>query len=145
MDSLLNQEKVLSLKSKCIEFLLAYQQRNVDRMLACCSLDGSIDFTPLGDQGKGKIHVLGKTIWTGLIDAFPDIDNTLDAAIAEGADQVRCQVLINGTQAKEFAGIPSLGKRFDSDHIFVFRLGEDQKIQSISVNWDHSDFQRQLS
>lgn len=145
MNIIQNDQKAISLKNKCVEFLFAYQQRNVDRMLRCCAMDGDIDFTPLGEQGKGKIHVLGKAIWTGLIDAFPDIDNTLDAAVADGEDQVRCQVLISGTQQKEFAGIPSAGMHFDSDHIFIFRIGPDQLIESIQITWDHADFTKQLS
>lgn len=145
MESVVKKDQALSLKNVCVQFLFAYQQRNVDKMLSYCSPEGEIHFLPLGESGKGKIHELGKAIWTALIDAFPDIDNTLDAAIAEGEDQVRCQVVIRGTQQKEFAGIPSIGKRFDSDHIFIFKVGQDQKIKSLSISWDHSDFQRQLS
>lgn len=145
MDNAVNKDRGLSLQSKCVEFLFAYQQRNVDRMLSCCSPDGDIDFTPLGESGKGKIYTLGKGLWTALIDAFPDIDNTIDAAVAEDEQTVRCQVVIRGTQSKPFAGIPSRGKPFDSDHIFVFRIGDDQKINAITISWDHDDFQRQLS
>ncbi|HEX2607255.1 MAG TPA: hypothetical protein VHK91_07745, partial [Flavisolibacter sp.] len=72
------------------------------------------------------------------------IDNTLDAAIAEDEQTVRCQVMIRGTQAKDFAGILNKGKHFDSDHIFIFRLNEDNKICHISVEWNHEDFKRQL-
>jgi ketosteroid isomerase-like protein len=125
--------------------MFAYQQRNVERMLASCDPDGEVHFLPLGDAGKGKIGELGKNLWTLLIDCFPDIDNTLDAAVAEEHHTVRCQVVIRGTQAKDFAGIENKGKHFDSDHIFVFKLNDEQKINSITVSWDHADFQRQLS
>ncbi len=135
----------LSLKNTCVEFMFAYQQRNVERMLGFCHKDGVVHFTPLGESGKGLIHELGKNIWSALIDSFPDIDNTLDAAVAEDDETVRCQVVIRGTQVKDFAGIISNGKHFDSDHIFIFRLGADQLIRSITVTWDHSDFQKQLS
>lgn len=145
MNNLVSTEKELSLRSKCVEFLFAYQQKNVERMLNCCSPDGDIDFTPLGDQGKGKIHVLGKAMWTGLIEAFPDIDNTLDAAVAEDEKTVRCQVVIRGKQAKDFAGITCKDKSFDSGHIFVFKIGDDDMINSITVTWDHADLQKQLS
>lgn len=114
-------------------------------MLSLCQIEGVVNFTPLGEAGKGLIHELGRNIWTALIDSFPDIDNTLDAAVAEDGQTVRCQVVIRGTQVKEFAGIISKGKHFDSDHIFIFRIGEDQKISSITITWDHDDFQKQLS
>lgn len=125
--------------------MFAYQQKSVERMLALCDPEGTVNFVPLGKQGKGTIGELGKGIWTALIDCFPDIDNTLDAAVAEEDQTVRCQVVIRGTQAKDFAGIPNKGKQFDSDHIFIFHLNEAGKINHIRVEWNHADFQRQLS
>ena len=139
------QQSELSLKNACVSFMFAYQQRNVEKMLSFCNPDGEIFFKPLGEGGKGKIGELGRAIWTELIDSFPDIDNTVDAAIAEDGDAVRCQVVIRGTQAKDFADISNKGKHFDSDHIFIFRLNERGKIDRIEIEWDHADFKRQLS
>jgi len=145
MDTLVNQQHELSLKNACVQFMFAYQQRNVDKMLSFCNPEGEIHFLPLGENGKGKIGQLGKALWTSLIDCFPDIDNTLDAAVAEEENTVRCQVVIRGTQEKDFAGIPNKGKHFDSAHIFIFHLNQQNKIDSIRVSWDHADFQKQLS
>jgi len=138
------QQQELSLKNACVSFMFAYQQRNVNKMLSFCDPKGEIFFKPLGDAGKGTIGELGKGLWTMLIDCFPDIDNTVDAAIAEEGDVIRCQVVIRGTQAKDFAGIVNKGNSFDSDHIFIFRLNSAGKIDRIEVSWDHEDFQRQL-
>lgn len=144
METLVKQQKELSLKNACIQFMFSYQQRSVEKMLDCCDVDGAVFFEPLGEAGKGKIGELGKAIWSGLIECFPDIDNTLDAAVAEDDDTVRCQVVIRGTQAADFAGITNKGRHFDSDHIFIFHLNPENKIDSIHINWDHADFQRQL-
>ena len=144
METTIQQQHALSLKNACVEFMFAYQQRNVDKMLEFCSHTGEIQFLPLGKDGTGKIHELGKGLWTALIDCFPDIDNTIDAAVAEEEDTVRCQVVIKGIQAKDFADIPSKGKYFESDHIFIFHLDNNNKIDNISVSWDHADFKRQL-
>ena len=144
METLVQQQRKLSLKNACVEFMFAYQQRNVEKMLSFCDKNGTIDFQSLGESGKGKIHELGKGIWSALIDCFPDIDNTLDAAIAEDEETVRCQVVIRGTQQKDFAGIPSKGLRFDSDHIFIFHLNTADKIDDIKISWNHADFKRQL-
>src|SRR5215831_15834664 len=129
----IEQQKELSLKNACVSFMFAYQQRNVDKMLSFCDASGDVIFKPLGEQGKGKIVELGKAIWTLLIDCFPDLDNTVDAAIAEDGESVRCQVMIRGTQAKDFAGIINRGKQFDSDHIFIFRLNPSGKINRIEI------------
>ena len=141
----IEQQKQLSLKNACVSFMFAYQQRNVEKMLSFCDQGGTIYFKPLGDSGKGKIYELGRSLWTSLIDSFPNLDNTVDAAIAEDGDRVRCQVVISGTQTKDFAGIVSKGKHFDSDHIFIFRLNPAGKIDNIEIEWDHADFQRQLN
>ena len=141
----IEQQKELSLKNACVSFMFAYQQRNVEKMLSFCDQGGTIYFKPLGDSGKGKIYELGRSLWTSLIDSFPNLDNTVDAAIAEDGDRVRCQVVISGTQTKDFAGIVSKGKHFDSDHIFIFRLNPAGKIDNIEIEWDHADFQRQLN
>lgn len=140
----LEQQQVLSLKNACVEFMFAYQQKNIDKMMRLCDPDGLVHFTPLGDAGKGKIGELGKGIWSALTDCFPDLDNTLDAAVAEDENTVRCQVVIRGTQAKDFADIPSKGLHFDSDHIFIFHLNDENKIDDIDITWDHADFKRQL-
>jgi len=144
METAIQQQHQLSLKNACVNFMFAYQQRNVDKMLGFCAPEGDIFFKPLGDSGKGKIYELGKGLWTSLIDSFPDLDNTVDAAIAEDGERIRCQVVISGTQAKDFAGIVNKGKHFDSDHIFIFRLNPAGKIENIEIEWDHEDFKRQL-
>jgi len=98
----------------------------------------------LGDAGKGKIGELGKAVWSSLIDCFPDIDNTLDATIAEAGDIIRCQVVISGTQTKDFADIPNKGFRFESDHIFIFHLNDKNRIDEIRISWNHADLKKQL-
>src|SRR5690242_2136113 len=143
MDTLVQQQQQLSIKNKCVEFMFAYQQKNLEKMLSFCDPDGTVEFLPLGEAGRGKIGELGRAIWGGLLECFPDIDNTLDAAIAEDENTVRCQVVIRGTQAKDFADIKNMGKHFDSDHIFVFHLNDNNKIDHITIEWNHEDFKRQ--
>ena len=144
MQMVSTEQKQLSLKNTAVQFMFAYQQKSVDKMLSLCDPQGTVNFVPLGEGGSGTIGDLGKGIWTALIDCFPDIDNTLDAAIAEDDQTVRCQVVIRGTQAKDFAGITNKGQHFDSDHIFIFHLNEAGKVDRIQVEWNHADFQRQL-
>ena len=145
MTSIIHEQKVLSIKNACVEFMFAYQQRNVEKMLSFCDPDGTVFFEPLGKDGQGKIYELGKAIWTGLIESFPNLDNTLDAAAATDENTVQCQVIIRGTQSKDFADIPNEGQSFDSDHIFIFRLSSGNKIEHIHINWNHDDFKKQLA
>lgn len=133
----------LTRKGTCIEFFSAYQEMDIDRMMGLCNPQGQVWFEPLGEAGKGTIGELGRNLWLLLMDCFPDLDNTVDSATVDG-DSIVCKVTIFGTQQKEFAGIPSKGLRFDSDHIFIFRFSPEDKIESITLNWDHQSFVRQL-
>ena len=144
MTTTIEQQQTLSIKNACVEFMFAYQQKNIDKMLSLCDVDGIVEFASLGEAGTGKIGELGRGIWTALTDCFPDIDNTLDAAVAEDENTVRCQVVIRGTQTKDFADIKNKGKHFDSDHIFIFRFNDDNIIEHITVTWDHEDLKKQL-
>lgn len=135
----------LSLRNSCLGFLMAYEQRNVEKMLTYCHPDGKVHFTPLGDAGAGRIHELGKGLWSALIASFPNLENTVTEVVNDPDGQVTCQVIIRGTQQAEFAGIPSTGKDFESDHIFIFRLNGDSLISEVSITWDHADFQQQLT
>lgn len=137
---------VLSKKGSCIEFFSAYQDMELDRMIGLCNPEGDVHFVPLGEAGKGKIGEFGRNLWAALMDAFPDLDNTvISTGLDENSNSVSCNVSIFGTQKKEFAGIPPKGNRFESDHIFIFRFNEAEKIDNISINWNHDSLVEQLS
>ena len=140
----IHKNKQLDIKGSAIGFLFTYSQRDVEKMLALSHQEGSVWFKPLGDGGRGTIGGLGKGLWSSLIDCFPDLDNMVNSAVLESDGSVRCLVDISGTQAKDFAGIPSKGKRFVSEHVFIFRHGADGLIEWIEIEWDHEGFQRQL-
>lgn len=136
----------LSKKGTCIEFFSAYQDFDLERMLSLCDPEGIVFFEPLGETFKGSIHALGKNVWAGLMEAFPNLDNTVKNQVYdEHQNTVTCLVTIFGKQEKEFAGIPNKGKDLDSDHIFIFRFNENCKITDINVQWDHNRFVAQLS
>jgi hypothetical protein len=136
----------LSKKGTCIEFFSAYQEHDIDRMIQLCDAEGAVHFEPLGEAGKGKIGEFGKNLWLALMGAFPNLDNTvMNTNLDESTNSVSCTVSIFGTQENEFAGIPSRGNRFESDHIFVFRFNDQQKIDRVNIRWDHERFVQQLT
>ena len=135
----------LDLKSSAIGFVFAYAEQDMARMMDLCDTEGEVWFMPLGEDGRGKIGELGKGLWTTLMDCFPDLCNTVDSAALDRDGQVRCLVTISGKQAKDFAGIASKGKVFNSEHIFIFHHNSAGKIDRIHIKWDHADFTKQLS
>ncbi|MGA0557637.1 ester cyclase [Larkinella sp. VNQ87] len=133
----------LTRKGTSIEFFSAYQERDIERMMALFDPNGAFWLMPLGPEPQGTIGELGRNFWTGVMAAFLDIDNTVDKVTADG-DRIVCNVVLFGTQAADFAGIPNKGLRFNSDHIFIFHFNEDDKIASVAIDWDHARFQQQL-
>ena len=137
---------ILAKKGTCIEFFSAYQDMDVDRMLGLCDTNGTVSFVPLGADYTGKLNEVGKGVWAALMDAFPDLDNTVkDQQYDETTDAVTCHVVIFGKQEKEFAGLPPKGNSFDSEHIFIFKFNEEGKIADLKVIWDHDSFVNQLT
>lgn len=139
-----SQQNLQIWKNICVEFMSAYQDQQVDQMISLCGPESTVWFKPLGDQGKGKIHEFGRSLWTALIESFPDIDNTVHSISSENG-MIRCIVSIRGTQEKDFAGIANKGSSFDSEHIFIFQLDDLHKIRHLDIDWDHADFVKQLS
>lgn len=133
----------LTRKGTCVEFFSAYQDHDYNRMVGLFLPEAKVSFVPLGENGNGLVSELGKNLWALLMDCFPDIDNTIDTFEVEG-DTIVCKVVIFGTQAKDFAGIPSKGLRFDSDHIIIFTFDAQDRITSITIDWDHQSFSSQL-
>lgn len=139
-----NQE-ILFKKGICIEFFSAYRDMEQDRMQELCLLEGKVSFIPLGSRYSGKIKEVGIGFWSALMDSFPDLDNTvIDQQYNQAKNEVTCTVEIFGTQEKDFAGLPSKGKFFVSEHIFLFWFNEKDKIREIKVFWDHEHFVEQL-
>jgi len=146
--SIQQQERVdvLAKKGTCIEFFSAYQDMDVNRMLALCDPKGTIAFVPLGTDYSGKITEVGKAVWSALMDSFPNLDNTVKVQqYDEGSDAVSCKVVIFGKQEKEFAGMSSKGNDFNSEHIFIFKFNNAGKIVDLQISWDHENFVNQLA
>jgi hypothetical protein len=134
----------LTRKGTCIEFFSAYQELDTERMIGLATPDATVWFEPLGEGGKGLFQEFGKNVWSLLIDCFPDLDNTVDSMYSED-ELIICKVAIFGTQEKDFLGLPSKGLKFNSDHIFVFRFDENDKIIDLKINWNHEGFVAQLT
>lgn len=130
-------------KGACLAFFSAYQDMDTARMIQLATPDATVHFQPMGDDGRGSFWEFGKGVWQLLMDCFPDLDNTVDSLTAEG-DTVTAHVTIFGTQAQDFLGITNKGLRFNSDHVFVFRFDEADRITHLDITWDHASFSQQL-
>jgi ketosteroid isomerase-like protein len=132
-------------------FFDAYREHDVERMVGLCDdIAGyrSVPFELWRKQrvirGDGKVGTIGKILWTGLIAAFPDLTNEVTKIISSNDGRVAAEVVISGTQAKDWGSIRSRGRSFRSPHLFVFHINGDQKIAGITSYSDNASVRVQL-
>jgi steroid delta-isomerase-like uncharacterized protein len=124
-------------------FFAAYNAHDVERMVAACGEDAELRYVPMGSQGRGNARELGKSIWSGLIDAFPDLAVTVESIFGDERN-VAAEVVIGGTQQKDFLQIRSQGRHYDLPHAFLLQTNERSLITRITCYWDNASFYRQL-
>lgn len=124
-------------------FFAAYNAHQVDKMVAACSEDARLRYVPMGDQGQGKARQLGKTIWSSLIAAFPDLHVTVQSLFGDER-HAAAEVVIGGTQQKDFFQIPNQGKHYELPHAFLVEIDAKGQIAGITCYWDNASFYAQL-
>ena len=75
-----------------------------------------------------------KQIATGTVQAFPDLEMTVEHMISEG-DVVAVRVSAAGTHRGEFRGIAPTGRRWEATASAWYQV-RDGKISYFWVNWD---------
>jgi ketosteroid isomerase-like protein len=133
------------------EFFGRYRDHDVNGMADLCSINADFSYVPVelwGKQrvlrGDGKVATIGKPLWTGLISAFPDLTNTVHTMTANDDGDVVAEVDIAGTQQLAWALIRPAGQHYREPHLFIFHVGEDLLIDSVTAYWDDASMSQQL-
>lgn len=123
-------------------FFEAYNRHDVDKMVQVCSESAELRYIPMEKQGQGRAREVGKKIWSGLIDPFPDLHVTPSFIFGDERNAA-AEVTIGGTQRKDFLDIPNQGKHYELPHAFILAI-DDGLISSIRCYWDNLSFYSQL-
>jgi ketosteroid isomerase-like protein len=133
------------------EFFARYRAHDVDAMTDLCSINADLCYVPVelwGKQrvlrGDGKVGTVGKPLWTGLIASFPDLSLTEQAITGNDDGDVVAQADIEGTQERAWGLITPAGKHYREPHLFVFHVGPDLLIDSITAYWNDAGISQQL-
>jgi ketosteroid isomerase-like protein len=133
------------------DFFDAYRDHDVERMVDLCREDAEFSAVPVelwGRQrvvrGDGWVRTVGKVLWTGFIDAFPDLTNRVTSLTADGDGNVAAEVVLSGSQAREWGTIGNRALRFALPHLFVFRVDDQGLIARIVAYWDDAHLRQQL-
>lgn len=133
------------------KFFDAYRARDVERMVEQCTDDADFRYVPFEVwsrqrvlHGDGKVCTVGKPIWTALIDAFPDLTNTVTSLRTDADGNAAVQAEISGTQAKHFGAVGCSGGHFQLPHLFLFHVTGQGLIDDIVCYWDNAQWKKQL-
>jgi ketosteroid isomerase-like protein len=133
------------------EFFDRYRAHDVEGMTDLCSINTSFSYVPVelwGKQrvvrGDGTVGTIGKPLWTGLIASFPDLSNTVHTIIGNEDGDVVAEVDIEGTQQLPWGLIAPAGRHYREPHLFIFHVGTDLLIDSITAYWNDAGISQQL-
>ncbi|WP_299765257.1 DJ-1/PfpI family protein [uncultured Dokdonia sp.] len=130
------------------DFFNAYKNQDLAKAAALASENGTFRYIPLGENGKGKIKGTERTTWQGiasaLINSFPDLSNDVKNISIDNQGNAIVQVFIGGTQEKEILGIPSKGKYYNVEHLFLLNINNKGLIEEITCYWDNWDWFQQI-
>ena len=133
------------------KFFDQYRAHDVEGMTDLCSMNADFCYVPVelwGKQrvlrGDGKARTVGKSLWTGMIVSFPDLSLAVSSITSNDDGDVVAQVDIEGTQQLAWGLITPVGKYFLEPHLFIFHVGADLLIDSITAYWDDAGIAQQL-
>jgi ketosteroid isomerase-like protein len=133
------------------EFFDRYRAHDVEGMTDLCSINTSFSYVPVelwGKQrvvrGDGTVGTIGKPLWTGLLASFPDLSNTVHTIIGNEDGDVVAEVDIEGTQQLPWGLIAPAGRHYREPHLFIFHVGTDLLIDSITAYWNDAGISQQL-
>lgn len=133
------------------EFFRRYREHDIDGMVDLFTVNADFSYPAYEIWGKqrvlrgdGKVRTVGKPIWTGFIEAFPDLTNVVHSIEANDDGDVVARIDIGGTQQLVWGFITPLGRAYAEPHLFIFHVGGDGLIDSVSAYWDNAGICRQL-
>lgn len=132
-------------------FFDAYRGHDVEGMVDMCSVNADFSYVPYEMWGKqrvlrgdGKVNTVGKTLWTGLINSFPDLYNRVHTIDANDDGDVVVTCDIGGSQQIAWGFAEPTGQKFAEPHLFILHVDADGLIDRIRAYWDGAGINRQL-
>ena len=133
------------------EFFDRYRERDVVSMTDLCTDNADFSYIPFEVwakqrvmRGDGKVRTIGKVIWSGLINAFPNLGNVIHQIDGNDDGDVVVACDITGTQQSAWAFIAPQGGSIVAPHLFIVHVDADGLIDSIRAYWDNAGVNRQL-
>jgi len=131
-------------------FIDAINRGDVVAMVELCSLNADFHYIPFEMWGKqrvvradGKVRTIGRPLWQGRADAFPDLVYTVDR-ITDGGDHLAVEATVRGTQAATWGVMAARGGSYAGHHVLLISVDSDGLITNVREYWDNSSMFQQL-
>ncbi|SDD93040.1 SnoaL-like domain-containing protein [Cupriavidus sp. YR651] len=125
-------------------FFARYRAHDIKGMLSLFAPGARIDYVPI--MMAGPVGETGRSIWSTLIDGFPDLSNRVTAIYSDDDQRtVIAEVTISGTQARDVLGIANRGQSFSLPHVFIARVDSQARIEFMRAYWDNATLYAALS
>lgn len=132
-------------------FFDAYRRHDVHAMAEMCTDNADFSYAPYEVWGKqrvlrgdGKVKTVGKALWSGFINSFPDLYNEVHEVDANDRGDVIVTCDIGGTQQIAWGFAESHNKPFREPHLFVFHVDTTGLIDNVRAYWNDASINRQL-
>lgn len=133
------------------EFFDRYRAQDVEGMTDLCTDNADFSYIPFEVwakqrvfRGDGKVRTVGKVIWSGLINSFPNLGNVVHRIDGNDDGDVVVACDITGTQQIAWAFIRPAGGSIVAPHLFILHVNGDGLIDSIRAYWDNAQVCRDL-
>lgn len=107
------------------EFFDVYRRRDVVAMTELCTDNADFSYVPFEVwakqrviRGDGKVRTIGRVVWSGLINAFPDLGNQVFSIDGNDDGDVVVTCDITGTQQKAWGSSARRGSTSPSRTCF---------------------------
>jgi steroid delta-isomerase-like uncharacterized protein len=126
------------------EHIDAENRHEPDAVVATFSPEkAAYDIPAMGEAGRPPDAEAVREMWIAVLRAFPDF-RIEPGPLLHGDDHLFVEIKMSGTQAEEFAGIPSSGRAFDTRVACLYEFEGDQLVRE-RVYMDFADITRQLA
>ena len=126
------------------EHIDAENRHEPDAVVATFSpAKAAYDIPAMGDAGQQHDAHAVREMWIAVLRAFPDF-HIEHGPLLHGDDHVFVEIMMSGTQAEDFAGIPSTGRAFETRVACLYGFEHDELVRE-RVYMDFADITRQLA
>jgi steroid delta-isomerase-like uncharacterized protein len=109
------------------EFLELWNRRDMQRMAQHWA-PNMVHHTRTGTYGPSEVF----SLMAGFMDAFPDLEFTIDNLVAEG-DLVATRMTARATHRKEFMGIPATGRQVCCSVMGLVRIASGRIVEHWNI------------